>query len=158
MSESYSRSYSSSTNYSSSESEYDDDIVGCDFCKSNVRRDNYVSHIDNVHHLCSHCNKRMAKRLIKNHIEKMHTVKCKYCSVQIVITGIALHEATHFTQCKYCPSKTLTGNMATHVSENHPHNATIGMIQLQKATDSHFNDLVAQNRIYAKGGFIFIKP
>lgn len=154
MWESDSGSYYSSSN----ESEFADDILGCEYCGTGVRRDNYDSHIDKVHHLCTHCQNRMPKRKIENHIERKHTVKCKYCSVQMIITGIAVHEATHFTQCKYCPSKVLTGNMETHVSETHPHNATIGMIQLQKATDSQFNDLVAQNRIYAKGGFIFIKP
>lgn len=53
----------------------------------------------------------------------------------------------------------LSANLANmeKLANEHPLQATLGMIRLDKLTDDEFNGLLDENRIYAKNGHLFRK-
>lgn len=149
---------SSSDGYCYGSDDYDDsdDYMDCSLCDAQVKNRNYQSHLEKVHK-CPHCTNYMPKESISGHIERKHTAQCRYCPMQVLDTDIEPHERSHFVKCKLCSSLILRSNLNQHTAESHPFRATIGMIRLEKLTDHEFNEMVRENRIYAKDGHIFIK-
>lgn len=129
--------------------------IDCAHCNSQVLIRNYERHLENVHKCC-YCNNYMPQYAIDSHIQRKHMVKCNYCPVEMIVDEIDEHEQTHYIKCKYCPL-TIVGDINKHIRQDHPLEATIGMIQLHKITSDRFNELVAENRIYTMAGQIFIK-
>ena len=117
--------------YNNYDYEDDDPFVDCKFCGEPVLSSRMEKHLDNKHK-CSHCHdvNYMSSESLKEHIEAKHMVQCKYCDAKRFADEIAQHELTH---------------------------SVIGLIQLGKLTDERFNQLVADNRIYAKDGCLYIK-
>lgn len=111
--------------------EDDDPFIDCEICNEPVLSSRMDKHLDNLHK-CNHCDDctYMNMESLKAHIEEKHMVSCKYCNAKKYTDDIVQHELTH---------------------------SVVGMIQLQQLTNERFNQLVAENRIYAKEGCLYIK-
>lgn len=119
--------------------DYDDDdecrdpFVVCKYCNVRVLSSRLIKHLNNKHK-CNHCHDHecnyMNVETLKAHIDEKHMVLCKHCDAKKLTDDIVQHELTH---------------------------SVVGMVQLQKLTDEHFNQLVAENRIYAKDGCLYVK-
>lgn len=157
-----------------------DDFIECNFCDAQVKQKNMQRHLENVHQ-CPHCSNNMPKDSLAAHIERKHMVTCKYCGAEVLANQIGQHkarhfvgcqycgaevlanqigqhEAGHFVPCKYCALKIFEEDVDKHVSRSHPLESIIGMIQILNISDTSFNSLVARNRVFAKGGHIYIRP
>lgn len=156
-----------------------DNVHKCPHCKNYMPRTSIPTHIENKHMVaCSYCNLKlmpaqmrdhevthfvrcqycpnyMPKTSIPTHIENKHMVVCSHCDLKLMPAEKKDHEATHFVRCQYCNANVLTQNVNAHIADRHPFHATIGMIR--KIDDAAFNRLVAENRVYAKDGHLFIK-
>lgn len=138
-----------------SESDEDSDTPEeCRYCDAIYKVRNRQRHMQTVHK-CPHCNNYMPKTSIPAHIENKHLVECSYCNQRLLPAQMKLHEPTQFVRCQYCNENSLKQNLNAHIADRHPFHATIGMIR--KVDDAEFNRLVAENRVYAKDGHLFIK-
>lgn len=113
------------------EYEDDDPFMDCKICEEPVLLSRMDKHLEN-RHKCVYCNdcSFMNMESLKVHIQEKHMVSCKHCNAKKLTDEIAQHELTH---------------------------SVVGMIQLQQLTDERFNQLVAENRIYAKEGCLYIR-
>lgn len=147
--------YSDSDDYSVVGDDGDDSsLEDCRYCDATYKRRNRQRHLDNVHK-CSHCPNYMPKSSIEAHIENKHMVGFSHCNQRMLRSNLQQHESTHFVRCQYCNENVLKQILNTHVANRHPFHATVGMIR--KISDSEFNRLVAENRVYAKDGHLFVK-
>lgn len=103
---------------------------------------------------CKVCNKPVSSSFLNEHLNNQH--KCNYCNDYGYMNAESLEAhigEKHMIACKHCDAKKLTSEIAQH-ELSHP---TVGMIQLNQLTDERFNQLVAENRIYAMEGSLFVK-
>lgn len=149
--------YSDSDDYSNYDDDEEEDSSSeedCRHCDARYKIRNRQRHMENVHK-CPYCTNYMPKESIQGHIERKHMDACSYCDQWFLPAQMHQHELTHFIRCQYCSQNILKQNLNAHVADRHPFHATIGMIR--KLNDDEFNRLVAQNKVYAKDGHIFIK-
>ena len=103
---------------------------------------------------CRVCNKLVSSSFLNEHLDNQH--KCNYCNDSNYMNAESLKthiKENHMIPCKHCNAKKLTIEIAEH-EQSHP---AVGMIQLNRLTNERFNQLVAENRIYAIEGSVFIK-
>lgn len=109
----------------------DDPFVNCKVCNKPVSSSFLKEHLENQHK-CNYCNDcdYMNTESLETHIKEAHMIKCKHCNVKKLTNEIAQHELSH---------------------------TIVSMIQMNKLTDERFNQLVAENRVYAIEGNLYIK-
>lgn len=140
--------------YRSDYSDDGSDAEDCRFCDTTYKIRNRQHHLEKVHK-CPYCPNYMPKESIQRHIEGKHMIECSYCDQKLLPAQVQQHEATHFVRCQYCNENILKQNVNAHSASRHPFHATIGMIR--EMSDSEFNRLVAENRVYANDGHLFKK-
>lgn len=109
---------------------------------------------------CVHCASQVLERNYDNHLERVH--KCSYCSNYMPKTSIPEHiKRKHMKNCCLCSVVLLEDLMAQHILRAHPSipnetTGSIGMIELKKISTDKFNQLVKEQKVYAKDGQLFI--
>lgn len=133
--------------------------IDCDCCPAHVLAIHYDRHVNRNHKKCPLCEKRMFQSEIDKHIEDEHMIYCTECGEkQLLSVEAKQHERQHLLTCEFCNKQILKENMKKHLQERHCSvESVIGVVRSLKITDAQFNELVANKRIYACDGIIYMK-
>lgn len=143
----------------------------CKYCENYMKPSSMQAHIERAHAnivavKCQYCSKSMPQSSIQKHINEKHMQKrkCRYCTkmmahldMKVLDRHVLQHESMHFVKCKHCGENVLESNLNSHIETKHKTHAIIGMIQLSKISDTKFNQMINEKRIYAKDGHLFMK-
>lgn len=127
-------SYNSSSYETESEEE---DHVQCNYCNNWMPPSSIEGHIDRKHpehskRMCGYCSHVMPQSSLQGHIERKHPIQCSYCS-------------------KWFTPNTLN----SHIEGQHKHLQMAGLVHGSAFNDQQFNNLVQNNKIFAKNGIIY---